>query len=290
MEYATYPVPHWLSSELWNEKIKKMTWWVDTVIRDGYKCVDCKNGESKLLVHHINKNRKNNSPHNLVTLCSKCHSVRHGYNKVNHISIADKLKEYAPDRNIYVGTLQLIATEAGVTRERVRQIAKALGYKSARQFAKERSLTNCGYCGESFYPAQSGQKRCSLECRRNYNFYKYLTLDICKECKLGFLNPTSNSRRHTDFCDRICLGRYRGKKYGFGVSNKHRIKYQSIQQVAKDFSNEFSVTDFAKKYGYTSKNGAYTSIADLVLKGLVEKYKIRGLYRVKRKAVVDKKV
>ena len=42
------------------------------------KCEDC--GETRyylLVVHHINKNRKQNGDSNLVTLCFNCHGMRH---------------------------------------------------------------------------------------------------------------------------------------------------------------------------------------------------------------------
>jgi hypothetical protein len=55
------------------EKIRK---------RDNYVCQDCgfaQNGK-KLTVHHIDYNKKNNSPSNLIALCSNCHS-KTNYNR-----------------------------------------------------------------------------------------------------------------------------------------------------------------------------------------------------------------
>lgn len=41
-------------------------------------CEDCGNHlEKDLLVHHIDLNKKNNSPLNLKTLCRKCHGLIH---------------------------------------------------------------------------------------------------------------------------------------------------------------------------------------------------------------------
>ena len=41
--------------------------------RDSYKCQECNSTES-LCVHHIDYNKKNNIPKNLIVLCSSCHS------------------------------------------------------------------------------------------------------------------------------------------------------------------------------------------------------------------------
>ena len=43
--------------------------------RDGYKCQRC--GYAFLEIHHIDGNRWNNDPNNLVTLCRKCHFEIH---------------------------------------------------------------------------------------------------------------------------------------------------------------------------------------------------------------------
>lgn len=59
--------------------------------RDGFACVACRRGEvfralrwgpraifkSSLAVHHVNEDRTDNRPENLVTLCSTCHAIHH---------------------------------------------------------------------------------------------------------------------------------------------------------------------------------------------------------------------
>lgn len=46
--------------------------------RDGRKCFICEKteleNEKKLMVHHIDYNKNNNNPDNLITLCLSCHS------------------------------------------------------------------------------------------------------------------------------------------------------------------------------------------------------------------------
>lgn len=45
-------------------------------IRDKNKC-QCCNTSSRLLVHHIDCNKQNNSTSNLITLCIQCHASLH---------------------------------------------------------------------------------------------------------------------------------------------------------------------------------------------------------------------
>ncbi len=46
--------------------------------RDDYTCQECSYTEEqlkyKLIIHHINYNKKNNKPNNLISLCRNCHS------------------------------------------------------------------------------------------------------------------------------------------------------------------------------------------------------------------------
>ena len=50
--------------------------------RANYTCQDpnCKGEHKKLHVHHIDYNKKNNNPKNLIALCSSCHAKTNGKN------------------------------------------------------------------------------------------------------------------------------------------------------------------------------------------------------------------
>jgi hypothetical protein len=69
-------VAEWESSSDWKMIARQMR------IRDTYTCQDC--GEQRkrwgayLHVHHIDENKLNNDPSNLVSLCAICHRRRHG--------------------------------------------------------------------------------------------------------------------------------------------------------------------------------------------------------------------
>lgn len=47
--------------------------------RDNYTCQECNNYGN--IVHHVDYNKKNCSPENLITLCRKCHSITNGCRK-----------------------------------------------------------------------------------------------------------------------------------------------------------------------------------------------------------------
>ncbi len=64
--------------------------------RDNYtcQCPDCTLENKKLMVHHINYDKKNSNPKNLITLCNKCHSkTNNSKNKLFWISYYQNIME-----------------------------------------------------------------------------------------------------------------------------------------------------------------------------------------------------
>lgn len=63
-------------------------------------CALCGNSDREiLLVHHIDKNRKNNTLKNLVWLCHNCHHLVHCYADVEK-ELADTLKKHATHKKV----------------------------------------------------------------------------------------------------------------------------------------------------------------------------------------------
>ena len=71
------------------EKLKKQI-----KIRDNFHCQACglDSNESDILfhVHHIDENKHNNHPKNLILLCHNCHSEIHGLIKMKKTSLKEK--------------------------------------------------------------------------------------------------------------------------------------------------------------------------------------------------------
>lgn len=62
--------------------------------RNGNECQACnrKKGVVNLVVHHIDGNKQNNEPENLVTLCVGCHLRLHGKSRTygDYAIVSDK--------------------------------------------------------------------------------------------------------------------------------------------------------------------------------------------------------
>jgi len=53
-------------------------WWKAKLLRDLGKCEDCDFNDIRILtIHHLDRNRKNNTRKNLMLLCWNCHALRH---------------------------------------------------------------------------------------------------------------------------------------------------------------------------------------------------------------------
>lgn len=256
------PIPPWIKERSWLKTIKYKPWVSETIIRDGYKCVDCFDGSKKLLVHHIDESRKkgklNNNVSNLISLCKKCHSRRHGLNKND---IENKLKAYTllTGDKIPHGLLAIIARELGVSRERVRQIAKKEGYVMPRRVVKMNRNRVCDVCGKKFY-SKAKKKRCSEKCSLIHRKKAYYTTSQCKWCgkEIEYLRSKKGSGRERKYCSKKCQGKYIGENYGFSkqkLSKKELIRRR--KKILMTVPQFFTINKFSEITGYSN---TYSSI------------------------------
>ena len=57
--------------------------------RDGFQCAVCGSTRFLQIHHYIHRGQGgNDTPHNLITLCSDCHALAHGINLVGHVVAA----------------------------------------------------------------------------------------------------------------------------------------------------------------------------------------------------------
>lgn len=70
--------------------LKYYPWAIEALTRDNYVCVDCGSGKN-VVVHHVDESRKrgilNNKPDNLISVCKKCHAIRHGLTKTGKTTL-----------------------------------------------------------------------------------------------------------------------------------------------------------------------------------------------------------
>jgi len=88
VEFSGEKHPNWIDGRFVYKKILLKT----KITRN---CFLCRNKNMQVLVaHHIDQNRKNNNPKNLIWLCRNCHHLVHNYNEVS-LRFLGKLDLYA---------------------------------------------------------------------------------------------------------------------------------------------------------------------------------------------------
>ena len=112
---------------------------------------------------------------------------------------------------------QSIADQIGISRERVRQIAMALGFpkRNTRIVIKK-----CLGCGIDFLPRNNGVKYHSSSCFQHVRHLKSMVVLTCEECDIKFLRRACVVRwaetkgyKHVR-CSRTCQGKFIGKNHG----------------------------------------------------------------------------
>ena len=121
-----------------------------------------------------------------------------------------------------VQTLQQVATEVGVTRERVRQITKEYGI---HREALPSRYGRCISCGRTRHDRRVNNiLECGI-CRPNRA--KYITVN-CYWCNKSFSRRASSQRSKRSFCNNVCLGKWVAENYGWGS------KYQADRGMSRN--------------------------------------------------------
>lgn len=116
-------------------------------------------------------------------------------------------------------TLQSMADELGLSRERVRQICTAHGIQ--REKPPDKSPT-CALCG---YPISYGATYCRICWQTERHHAPRLTF-ACEQCGEKFLRREAEVRSNakkgilTRWCSKLCMRRWASRKYGFGSPNE----------------------------------------------------------------------
>jgi MYM-type Zinc finger with FCS sequence motif len=135
---------------------------------------------------------------------------------INRMSVKLKVLEIlAEDPDIPYSN---IGDEVGVSRERVRQIARQCGYPP--RSCKGKPGKTCPACGKIFY--KKNNTYCSTEC--GYKSRRRKIVLNCHQCGKSIERTpgTMRSRSGYYFCDRACFGRWTGKNHSsISKARKH---------------------------------------------------------------------
>lgn len=185
--------------------------------------------------------------------------------------IDTQLKTYGliTHNKIPTGLLTRIGNSLGVSRERVRQRAKALGFLSSRETAKKRHVKKCEYCRKEFYAKYLSRVVCSRECYLARHLEKYGKFFSCEVCGLRkrYYVPEYKKPR---FCSKSCQGKW------FGYHTRKDARYPADRASFNKKLRDLDIVNFTSRtflniFGYISHSGALVAIHSLERKGWIKK-------------------
>ena len=128
-------------------------------------------------------------------------------------------------------TLQQIGDEFGIGRERVRQV---LNLESVETRSLQRLTTGkkCQRCGDIISERQ--RKDYCSKCRYELHHVQ-IVCDQCgklfwRKASLVLVYPNRKMEHNHFFCDRVCFGKWTGKKNGFG-KNPNNINHSLSRNI-----------------------------------------------------------
>lgn len=178
---------------------------------------------------------------------------------------------------LYHGMLEDFSKRVGVSRERIRQIAKNAGYIMTRDEPLVRE-EECAECGKTFPAKNYSSKYCGGKCRKAFYEKKYWTTFRCQVCGKNKKVMRSALQRGIHlglFCSRHCRGIWFGKK-----KETHGSFYrQRLPQFQEEVGiREFTGWEFVDYFGYASIHSAGPPLTQLLHEGVIRRIR-RNTYQ-----------
>ena len=158
-------------------------------------------------------------------------------------------------------TLQAIANDLGVTRERVRQILKERALTHIPSRRKPDKRKNCAHCSEKINVGRDGYSRiyCSESCRYSQ---MYVFVDNCAWCSKPIILRKKDARIRRNisglfYCNHHCFGKYASRHYGFA-------KDQNLEERKENFLIRYAtkVHDYRSIQEASDESGIHRSTVD----------------------------
>lgn len=234
---------------------------INAVLKSGRHidiCEHCGKLETKINfidIHHIDRNRKNNNPENLIVLCRNCHRLLHANEEKNIINCEICKKEIVGSKirrkkilcrycrgRIYNGLdpinkrICVICKKEFIVKSTKKycsiECKKISDSNRLRYKKKIYSLQICPYCEKEFMPKSNHQIFCNISCGTLYRVFKTTkkeryTLKICPYCEKEFM-PKSN---HQIFCSTNCTNYF----HRFNMTKKERYIIKKCLYCEKEF-------------------------------------------------------
>lgn len=176
-----------------------------------------------------------------------------------------ELVKVAPDRKLFMGCLKSIGDRVGLTRERVRQIAKKAGYQMPWTTAKLKRWGICKNCNKKFHKKYLDQI-VHTKCNKKYHQKIYFKSIDCKICGKKVTFRRCYYLGEPVVC-RDCRPEYCGKVISVMLAKSPEDR----KELSADFPSVFTEKEFRKRYYYAHKSGGYIRLQRLVELGIVKK-------------------
>lgn len=175
--------------------------------------------------------------------------------------------------------LQQIATVAGVSRERVRQIAKKNGLITPKNPENVTSIVirKCLFCKKELKVKRfSSKKYCSRKCATEYFSKKYWSKTQCQVCKNEIKYYRSSFYRKPRFCSKRCQGSYMGNNYkNKRIDKPFKLYVYECKKIEQENQDSYwSPREFLNQTGYSMSHITTNILPRLMKEKVLYKIKI----------------